>query len=189
MDIKKVWEKTKNFFKKIEKKNFIIAGSVLAVGVAVTLAWVLTDGASNGGFDYSQSSGMISQNVEASKTDGEENTLSDYFAVSQANRTRAREEAMAVLSSVVESETADQTAKDKAAEEIAQIARDIESESNIESLVVSKGFDACVAVISGGTASIVVDSDSLVDSQLSQINEIVYEYTGILPENIKIIHK
>ena len=44
-------------------------------------------------------------------------------------------------------------------------------------------------VVSGGTASIVVDSDSLVDSQLSQINEIVYEYTGILPENIKIIHK
>ena len=55
--------------------------------------------------------------------------------------------------------------------------------------MVSKGFDACVAVVSGGTASIVVDSDSLIDSQLSQINEIVYEHTGILPENIKIIHK
>ena len=189
MDIKKVWEKTKNFFKKIEKKNYVIAGSVLALGVAVTLAWVMTDSSGKEGFDYSQSSGMISQNLEASNTDGDENAQSDYFTVSQANRTRAREEAMAVLSSVVESESADQAAKDKAAEEIAQIARDIESESNIESLVVSKGFDACVAVVSGGTASIVVDSDSLIDSQLSQINEIVYEYTGILPENIKIIHK
>ncbi len=189
MEIKKVWEKTKNFFKKIEKKNFIIAGSVLAVGVAVTLAWVMTDNAADGGFDYSQSSGMISQNVQAGNTDQKEDSQSDYFTVSQANRTRAREEAMAVLSSVVESESADQTAKDKAAEEIAQIARDIENESNIESLVISKGFDACVAVVSGGTASIVVDSDSLIDSQLSQINEIVYEYTGILPENIKIIHK
>ena len=189
MDIKKVWEKTKNFLCKIEKKNYVIAGSVLALGVAITVAWVMTDSAADKGFDYSQSSGMISQELEAGNTDQGANDASDYFAVSQANRTRAREEAMAVLSSVVESETADQASKDKAAEEIAQIARDIESESNIESLVVSKGFDACVAVVSGGTASIVVDSDSLIDSQLSQINEIVYEHTGILPENIKIIHK
>ncbi len=188
MDIKKVWEKTKNFFKRIEKKNFIIAGSVLAVGVAITLGWVLSDGGADTGFDYSQSSGMISQNSEAGNIDAD-NSVTDYFKTSQANRTRAREEAMQVLQGVVESESADQAAKDKAAEEIAQIARDIENESNIESLVVSKGFDACVAVVSGGTASIVVDSDSLIDSQISQINEIVYEYTGILPENIKIIHK
>ena len=184
MDIKKVWEKTKNFLCKIEKKNYVIAGSVLALGVAITVAGVMTDSAADKGFDYSQSSGMISQELEAGNTDQGADDASDYFAVSQANRTRAREEAMAVLSSVVESETADQASKDKAAEEIAQIA-----ESNIESLVVSKGFDACVAVVSGGTASIVVDSDSLIDSQLSQINEIVYEHTGILPENIKIIHK
>lgn len=188
MDIKKAWEKTKNFFKKIERKNLIIAGSVLVVGVAITLGWVLSGKDGGKGFDYSQSSGMISQNLDASKTDAK-NSDADYFAVSQANRTRAREEAMEVLQGVVESESADRAAKDKAAEEIAQIAKDIENESNIESLVVSKGFEACVAVVSGGSASIVVDSDKLIDSQISQINEIVYEHTGILPENIKIIHK
>ncbi len=188
MDIKKAWESTKNFFKKIERKNFIIAGSVLAVGVVITLGWVFSESGSEQGFDYSKSSGMISQNIEESNGKAEDSST-DYFSVSQVNRTRAREEAMQVLQGVVESESADQVAKDKAADEIAQIAKDIESESNIESLVVSKGFEACVAVVSGGTASIVVDSDGLIDSQISQINEIVFEYTGILPENIKIIHK
>ncbi len=188
MDFKKVWDNTKSFFKKIERKNLIVAGSVLLVGVVITLGWVIGSGDGDGGFDYSQSSGMIAPELEASNA-GSENTGTDYFAVSQVNRTRAREEAMQVLQSVVDSESADQASKDKAAEEIAQIAKDIESESNIESLVVSKGFEACVAVVSGGSASIVVDSDSLVDSQISQINEIVFEHTGILPANIKIIHK
>ena len=87
MDIKKVWEKTKNFLCRIEKKNYVIAGSVLALGVAITVAWVMTDSAADKGFDYSQSSGMISQELEAGNTDQGADDASDYFAVSQANRT------------------------------------------------------------------------------------------------------
>jgi hypothetical protein len=46
-----------------------------------------------------------------------------------------------------------------------------------------------VAVINGDEASIVVKSDGLIASQISQINEIVYEQAGISPMNITIIQK
>ena len=60
---------------------------------------------------------------------------------------------------------------------------------NIETLVKAKGFEECVAVISGEDASIVVKSDGLNAAQISQINEIVYAQAGIEPVNIKIIER
>ena len=44
-------------------------------------------------------------------------------------------------------------------------------------------------MISGESASIVVKSDGLNASQLSQINEIVYSEAGIAPVNITIIER
>ena len=65
----------------------------------------------------------------------------------------------------------------------------MEAESNIESLIVAKGFEECVAVIRDGSASIVVKSDGLKPAQISQINEIVYDQAGIKPVNVKIIER
>ena len=69
------------------------------------------------------------------------------------------------------------------------MAKIMEAEANIETLIVAKGFEECVAVISGDGASVVVKSDGLQAAQISQINEIVYEQSGILPVNIKIIQR
>ena len=69
------------------------------------------------------------------------------------------------------------------------IAANIQSEGNIESLVVSKGFEDCVAVINEGSATVVVKSDGLLENEITQIQEIVYTEAGILPENLKIIEK
>ena len=74
--------------------------------------------------------------------------------------------------------------------EMASIALDIQNEANIESLVKAKGFENCVAVISGDKINVIVGSaEELVASQVAQINEIVYEATGILPTNVKIMRK
>ena len=53
----------------------------------------------------------------------------------------------------------------------------------------AKGFAQCVAVINGDTCSVVVSGGELQQNQISQINEIVYEQTGIAPANIRIVTK
>ena len=56
------------------------------------------------------------------------------------------------------------------------------------SKLISKGFEKCVAVINGETASIVVKcSETLTPAQLAQINASVYEVAGIEPVNITIV--
>lgn len=113
----------------------------------------------------------------------------DYFSVAQINRQRARDEAMEVLQTVVEGAATQAEVKDKALADIASIAADIENEATIESLVKGKGFEECVAVISGENANVVVKSDTLLPNEISQIQEIVYEVAGIQPANLKIIEK
>ena len=193
MKLKETWEKTKEVFSKIGKKNVVIGCSVLLIGVAAALNFVLYGGGEKSGYDYSSSVGMTKANIVGNKDNtsagAEEDDSAAYFATSQINRQRARDEAMEVLQGVVENESVDAEAKEKALAEIHQIAADMENESNIETLVVSKGFDQCVAVVSGGTANVIVKGEELLDTQISQINEIVYDLTGILPENIKIIRK
>ena len=194
MKLKEMWKKIKEFFGKIGKKNLVICCSVLLIGAAIALNLMLYGSRDRGeGYDYSASSGMTASNIVGTVTGNTSGSTSDdasaYFATSQINRQRARDEAMEVLQGVVDNESVDADAKERALAEINQIASDMENESNIETLVVSKGFEQCVAVVSGGTASIIVKGEELLDTQISQINEIVYEQTGILPENIKIIKK
>ena len=113
----------------------------------------------------------------------------DYFAVSQINRQRARDEAIAVLQDVVEGAVHLDDVQSDALAQISQIASDIENEAAIESLIKGKGFADCVAVISGENVNVIVRSSALLPNEIAQIQEIVYETAGILPANVKIIEK
>ena len=117
-------------------------------------------------------------------------SVSTYFSATQLSRQEARDEALEVLQNVVENEEAADATKQEAMAEISKIALDIQNEANVESLVKAKGFENCVAVISGDKINVIVASEEeLVAAQVVQINEIVYEATGILPVNVKIMRK
>lgn len=90
---------------------------------------------------------------------------------------------------VISSESALESAKAEAIENVNRIADEITAEANIETLILAKGFEDCIAVISDGNASIVVKTDGLLQSEIAQIMEIVYEQASIAPSNIKIIEK
>ena len=184
-------EKVKSFCERIGKRNFIIIGSVLLIAAAVAINIAVFSSPADDGFDYDQSAGMDSDQLNAD-TQTPSNTDTDvdtYFTGVQVSRQRTRDEAIEVLQSVVDNAASTEAAKAEALAEINNMARVMEAEANIESLIVAKGFEECVAVISGENASIVVKSEGLVASQISQINEIVYMQAGIKPINITIIER
>jgi len=113
----------------------------------------------------------------------------DYFAVSVLSRQRARDESIDLLNNIVNSAEAMPDAKDKALQDIATIAQEVEKEANIETLVKAKGFADCVAVVSGANANVIVKTDGLMPNEVAQIKEIVYVQAGILPANTQIIEK
>ncbi|MDD6799276.1 MAG: SpoIIIAH-like family protein [Firmicutes bacterium] len=177
--------------RKVGKRNLTIVLAVLLIGVAVYLNFALfyKDYSKN---DVSDPSAVSESKSNATyvSSDGEKTSAADaYFASALISRSRARDEAMEVLQLVVENSETSPDAKKEALSEISQIAADIENESNIETLVKSKGFNDCVAVISGTSCSVIVSSTGLMPSEIAQIQEIVYEQSGILPINLTIIEK
>jgi stage III sporulation protein AH len=145
-------------------------------------------------FGYDQSAGMdagsgAGNGTEQQQPPANQPTEDTYFSSIQIDRQRTRDEAIEVLKSVVDNQSATETAKNEALAQINKLADIMEAEANIETLIVAKGFSECVAVISDGSASIVVKCDGLIPAQISQINEIVYEQSGIEPVNVKIIER
>lgn len=184
-------EKFMSFCKRVGKRNFIIAGAVVLIATAVVVNFaVFASSKDDDGFDYNQSAGMngdIGETTASTTTPAAD--ADSYFSSVQINRQRTRDEAIEVLQSVVDNQSSTETAKNEALAEINKLATVMETEANIETLIIAKGFEECVAVISGESASIVVSSDGLIPAQISQINEIVYQQAGILPVNITIIER
>ena len=185
----------RRFFEKIGKRNLVIVGVVLLIGMAVWINWMVFADSDEGYSGYDQSSGMGTQygdNTNAAAKDENDATQSDadnYFASTQVSRQRARDEALEVLQAVVDNAESSETAKTEALAGISAIAEEIQKEANIESLITAKGFEKCVAVLNGDSISIIVSADTLQPAQLAQINAIVYEQTGITPAGVTIINK
>ncbi len=179
--------------KKFGKRNWVICVSVLVIAVAICVNWALYSGTASTDnttptVDNSTTDGGTQAGADAS--DGTSENAASYFASVQISRQQARDEALEVLQLVIDSDSAVESAKNDAIADVARIADEIASEANIESLIRAKGFDECVAVINNGKANVVVKTESpLMQNQVVQIMEIVYEQANIAPENIIITEK
>lgn len=201
METNNTWEKIKDFFRRVGRRNLIIAGAVVVIGVAVALNWAFFTGSdSTDGYDYNNSAGMSTNYGTSLSTSavGEESTTPStptsttdaYFSSVEVSRKKARDEALEVLNAVVENDKATDEVKAQAMQEMQTLAQEMEKEANIESLLQGKGFVKCLALISGDSANIVVQqAEKLEPAQLAQINAVVYEQTGIQPLNITIVRK
>ena len=178
-------EKSKKFFSTKAARSVVVTAAVLLIGLAVYLnyRWF---------YDPVDSLGYGENNMEDNYSDsqstGAEGT-NDYFAAALLTRQQSRDEAIDVLTLVSTSEDADEATRAEAQAQISAIATDIQNEANIETLVKAKGFEDCVAVIGDGTVSVIVKADTLQAKETAQILSIVYETTGISPENVSIINK
>ena len=176
---------------KIGRRGTMVICAVILVGVAALLNLLLFPGESTGGKLAIDPSTLTaaSDGTGISGESEDAQPVYNYFEAMELSRQQARDEAMEVLLTVAESSTAVAEMKEEAMVSIAQIAADMEREANIETLILSKGFARCVAVVNGENASIIVKSEGLMPNEIAQISEIVYEQAGILPTNLKIIEK
>jgi hypothetical protein len=204
MKFKETWTTLKNKLKSYDvpkllaSRAFLVGGCVMLVAVAITVSVLVgnTVGVNAEGTE-SESGKLLGNSVlvgdltdlpeeDTSNTDVL-NQPSDLLSITVLNRETVREDAMAVLRQMADNPDALPDEKEEALDQISRIMQDMEAEANIEILALAKGIPQCVAVISGGQCSIVVDSAEISESELSQIVEIVYEQSGITPSGTKVI--
>ena len=182
-------EKAKKIFSSKATKSVIVIVAVLLIGLAVYLnyQWFYDPVGSMGYGDNNMEDTLGGSQSTGGEGSGEEEN--NYFTSTALSRQQSRDEAIDVLKLVCESEEASAAEKAAAQEKISKIALDIQNEANIETLVKAKGFEECIAIISDGAASVIVKAEALQANEAAQILAIVYETTGINPENVSIVNK
>ena len=136
------------------------------------------------------------ENTSSSPADGDSSSSSasnisssaeQYFAQAKVSRQQARDDAVDSLKEIIDSVQSSESAKAEAVKQAAEIAKNIEQESNIENLIKAKGFAECLAFLQNGECSVVVSSTGLLDNEAITIKDIVAGQSGISYDKIKIV--
>ncbi len=190
------------------KRQLVLAALVVALGAAVYLNWqfagdstlpttntVTSSGGNLGDAQYvgnPQNSALGSEEPANSEDTGSDKptmsaNASEYFAQTRLSRQQARDEAVELLTEVLESADSSESAKTEAVQKAAAVADNVQKESNIENLIKAKGFAECVAFINDGECTVTVSTDGLEANQALAIKEIVNTQAKIDYEKIKIV--
>ena len=182
------------------KKSILVCCCLFIIGVSVYSDFILNAGkdkatessylyTSEANPDITSDSAKILGEAKLVDNIGKAESDDSYFVSAELNRERSREEALETLQVVIDSAETMPDVKDKALDRMISIASEIETEALVEEMIKAKGFEECLAVMTGENINVIVKTPGLLTSEVAQITEIVMEETGFTAENIKIVEK
>ena len=112
-------------------------------------------------------------------------TQAEYFAQMRLSRQTARDEAVELLQETIAYADGDAASSAK----LEGIISDALAESQIESLIVAKGYQDCVAYISedGISVAVAAPEDGLTQSDVALLSDIVLSQTSCKLSDIRVI--
>lgn len=111
---------------------------------------------------------------------------SSYFSTARLKREQVRSKNKELLWNIITSADVNEEDKKAALEDYTEIANISEKEAAAEILLEAKGFDGVVVNIGEGTVDVIVNSATITDAQVAQIEDIVTRKTGADIKNIVI---
>lgn len=181
-------------------KAFLVSGCAVLIIGAVTVSALLGNAAGKDGTTSETGKVLgnpvlVGEDVSGelvAETSGEEQPAGKagedgLMQTTARNREEVRNEAMAVLRELADNPDTMPDERENAIASINAIVHDMEAEANIEQLAAARGIPQVVAVISGGKCSLIVDAEEVGADVLAQLQELVYQQSGILPVNLNVI--
>lgn len=176
------------------KRNAVIAGVLVLVCAGIYLNWL-----------YGGSAPELTQTLDADKVLGEatlvmndtamqqakpvsaQDGTDEYFAQMRLSRQIARDDAILLLQETISYAEGEDTSE--TSRKLEGIIADALAESEIESLVIAKGYRDCVAYIADGGISLAVASpaEGLTQSDVSLLADIVMGQTEFSLSDIRVI--
>ena len=203
---------------KVWKRNAVVATVILFVCVAVYLNWsysddqsVRTGGGPEASDGYSPGSaelqivpknevgagivreadtGALSVLPETGDAaEAEAGVTDDYFSAARLSRQKARDQALQLLNETSSAADVTKEIKDSVSKEISSMALNAVRETQIESLVVAKGFEDCVAFINESGVNVIVaePEGGLNSKDVAKIKDIAKGETGLESSKIKVV--
>ena len=185
------------------KRNAVVATVLLFVCAAVYLNWryageAAVDQAAEVSAQQQEQNGDSTKVLgDAALVDGQvvsgqeedATAVSNYFDTARLSRQQSRDNALSLLREAAEQEGAEQAAVAEANQTIQTLAGYSVLESQIENLVIAKGYADCVAFMGENGISVVVSAaeDGLQTEDVAKITDIVLSETEYTADQIKIM--
>lgn len=178
------------------KKNLVAAAVLVTVCAGIYVNWLYTEDQATANLtdtlneDKILSSDMLVMNDGSTLSvdaDGDNTTITDYFAAVRLSRQEARDSAVGLLQEAMAySEGAETAQSNQKLEELVQVAL---CEAQIESLVIAKGYKDCVAYISDGGISVAVAAPEggLAQADVAVIADIILTQSDYTMEDIRVV--
>ena len=171
------------------KKNLMAAAVLVTVCAGIYLNWLYTEDQATADLtDTLDSSKLLSSDmvVMGDELQSSETTVSDYFAAVRLARQEARDSALSLLQEAMAYDTKENSETGAKLDSIVQTAL---CESQIESLIIAKGYADCVAYISNDGISVAVATPEggLQQTDVAVIADIVISQSDYTLEDIRVV--
>lgn len=177
---------------KVWKKNLVAIAMLLVVCGGIYINWAYTeDRAVVDLTETLNSEKMLSNDLlvigSGDQVQDDKNTVDDYFAAVRLSRQEARDSAVTLLQEAMAYEEDAQASASQ--EQLELLVRSALTESQIESLVIAKGYADCVAYISDEKISIAVAAPEggIKETDVALIADIVISQSDFELEDIYVV--
>ena len=180
----------------MKKRQFLTVTLVIALAAAVFVNWYYTEPTKNSNIDSKLTTQQNSMNLGDSvyvagttKSSSENSSESEqgYFAKARLNKEKAHDKIIDSVEEIIDRDGInDENSKD-ISDMLNKFKSDIKSEADTENLITAKTGFECVVVINDKNCQVVMQKNSLNDTVILQITEIISKNTDISAENLTII--
>jgi len=173
---------------KNRKRNLTMLAVLMFVCAAVALNWSYNNrwGSPDSEMVAAEDEAMLG----AAAAESSINSISSgYFAEARLTRQVSRDEALELLQTAASAETASQETIDSAMNAISAMATCSMQESQIENLLIAKGFEECVVYIGNDTVTVAVPApgEGLSSEAVARITDVICTETDYEAEQLSII--
>lgn len=180
----------------IGKKQIILSGMTLILGVSIYMNYMFTDSQKILGQTKTVSGKSINYSVDSQAGDAVDvNAVptgsqdENYFSQARLDRMTSRDEAVQTLQTIFGGGDTTKDEQNVAKQTAEQLSQNIELEAEIETLIKACGYKDCIVYLGEDKANIVVQSgnaDGLLASDVATITQVLLQKVDIPKENISV---
>ena len=183
----------------MKKKQILSATLIIALGAAVAVNWYYTENpidttsketttqSVSGSLGDSLSVGSSSVDDIASEEAQSVMANSSFFAAERLKREETYDDIIESIEQIAQSESISDEQGEKMEAMLDRYSRNIKTQSDTESLISAKTGSDCIVVINGEICQVILEKNTLNDTVILQITEIIEKNTNISAKNLTII--
>ncbi len=134
--------------------------------------------------DESTESELVNNEVKTSEHTAE---AEEYFSSAKLKRTQSYDEVVSNIEKMLEKDSLGTSEKNSITSMLSDYQKDIKAQTDAENLISAKTGKECLVIINDDTCQVILEKNTLNDTLILQISEIIEKNTDIFSENLTII--